>query len=368
MKVAIVHDWLVNFGGAEQVVLSLLKIFPDADIFTLVYDKKKMQNCFPYSRIFTSGMQRIPFAKKLYTKLLSVMPRAFESFDLSAYDLVISSSSSCAKGVITSPQALHVAYIHTPMRYAWDLFFDYKKRSGFITRFFMNIFMPRIREWDFISAQRIDFLIANSHYIQKRIKKFWSRDSRVIYPPVHTEKIFPAKNPSKDFYLAFSRLVPYKRIDIALDACLQLGKKLMIVGSGSEEKKLKKRANGNALISFKGRISDEELLPLMQNCKALLFCAEEDFGIIPLEVQAAGRPVIAFKKGGALETVIENKTGIFFDEQNATSLADAICTFEKFDAKNAFKKTAMVQNAKRFSEARFLEEMRTLINTISKKQ
>ena len=188
MKVAIVHDWLVTYGGAERVVEEFLKIYPDADIFTLVYDKKKMEKIFPPEKVHTSFVQKIPCATKLYTKLLSLMPKAFESFDLTGYDLVIASSSSCAKGVITSPATPYIAYIHSPMRYAWDLYFDYFKRSGLITRFFMKRQMPKIREWDFISSQRIDTLVANSAYIARRIKKFWNRDAKVIFPPVDTER------------------------------------------------------------------------------------------------------------------------------------------------------------------------------------
>lgn len=362
MNVAIVHDWLVTYGGAESVVESLLKLFPKADIYTLVYDKKRMGAHFTENRIFTSSLQKLPFASKLYTKLLKFMPKAFESFDFSAYDLVICSSSSCAKGVITPPAVPHIAYIHTPMRYAWDLFFDYRKRSGALTRFFMNRWMGQIRMWDYISSARIDMLLANSHYIARRIKKFWGREAAVIYPPVHLEKFAPVKNPSCDYYVAFSRLVPYKRIDVAIDACKMLGKKLVVIGSGSEEKKLKVRVHG-ADITFTGRICDEDVCAYLQNCRALLFCAEEDFGIVPLEAQACGRPVIAFGKGGTLETVKDGKTGIFFAEQTAAALADAIVRFEKLDDAATFNPAVIVKHAQQFSEEAFLQNFNAAVKT-----
>ncbi|QTQ14081.1 glycosyltransferase [Treponema parvum] len=362
MKVAIVHDWLVNYGGAERVVESFLKIYPQADIYTLVYDKKKMAKIFPPEKVHTSFIQKFPMATKIYTKLLSLMPKAFESFDLSSYDLVLCSSSSCAKGVITPPSVPHVAYVHTPMRYAWDLFFDYKKRSGRVTRFFMDRWMPDIRMWDFISAQRIDSVIANSNYIARRIKKFWGRDAKVIYPPVDTQRLSPNYKESEDFYVVFSRFVPYKRVDLAISACIRLKRKLVVIGSGSGEKSLKTLANGNADIIFTGRISDEEVKNYLQRCKALIFCAEEDFGIIPVEAQACGRPVIAYGKGGALETVIDGKTGIFFDRQEEKSLVDAIGRFEKLGA--FYDQKSVYEHAASFSEERFRKQMEQTLNEI----
>ncbi|QTQ11765.1 glycosyltransferase [Treponema parvum] len=362
MKVAIVHDWLVNFGGAERVVQQFLKIYPQADIYTLVYDKKKMAKIFPPEKVHTSFIQKFPMATKIYTKLLSLMPKAFESFDLSSYDLVLCSSSSCAKGVITHPSVPHVAYVHTPMRYAWDLFFDYKKRSGRVTRFFMDRWMPDIRMWDFISAQRIDSVIANSNYIARRIKKFWGRDAKVIYPPVDTQRLSPNYKESEDFYVVFSRFVPYKRVDLAISACIRLKRKLVVIGSGSGEKSLKTLANGNSDIIFTGRISDEEVKNYLQRCKALIFCAEEDFGIIPVEAQACGRPVIAYGKGGALETVIDGKTGIFFDRQEEKSLADAIERFEKLGA--FYDQKSVYEHAASFSEERFRKQMEQTLNEI----
>lgn len=359
MKVAIVHDWLVNYGGAEDVVAAILELYPEADIFTLVYDKKKMGSHFSKNKIYTSRLQKIPFATRLYTKLLNFMPKAFEEFDFSGYDLVICSSSSCAKGVITPPSVPHIAYVHTPMRYAWDLFYDYKKRSGRLTRHFMNKWMPAIRQWDFISSQRIDSICANSKYISRRIKKFWNRESTVIYPPVNTD--FYSYNPNvkrEDFYVFFSRLVPYKRADIAILACIKSGKKLVVIGGGSQLKELKKLAAKNPLVEFTGRISDEKVRDYLQRCKALLFCAEEDFGIIPVQAQSCGSPVIAYGKGGARETVVENKTGLFFGEQNAESLAKAIGQFEEANSAGTFDPAVIAEHAQKFSRIRFSKEFK----------
>lgn len=358
MKVAIVHDWLVNYGGAETWVELALSIYPDADIYTLVYDKKKLKGHFEGNKIFTSKIQKLPFATKLYRKLLKFMPSAFESFDFTGYDLVICSSSSCAKGVITPPSTAQVAYIHSPMRYAWDLFFDYQKRSGALTRFFMNRWMPQIRLWDYTSSQRVDTLVANSKYIARRIKKFWNRDAMVIYSPVNTQRFFPPETEieRKDFYVFFSRLVQYKRADIAIDACMALGKKLVVIGGGPDEKDLKKKAAKNKNIFFAGRASDEQVRKYLYECKALIFCAEEDFGLTPLEAQSCGAPVIAFGKGGATETVVENKTGVFFKEQNWESCAKAIKQFEELDKAASFNHKQISEHAATFSRERFVKE------------
>ncbi|MCR4822651.1 MAG: glycosyltransferase [Treponema sp.] len=368
-KVAIVHDWLVNYGGAERVVEELLKIYPEADIFTLVYDEKKMGKIFPKDRVHTSFMQKWPLSTKLYTKFLKFMPKAFESFDFSNYKLVICSSSSCAKGVITPPLVPHVAYIHTPMRYAWDKFFEYRSRSGFLTRYFMNKWMSNIRLWDYVSSQRVDTLIANSNYISRRIKKYWNRESSVIYPPVNIKDLQPNGKPYEDFFVVFSRFVPYKRIDLAIQACGNLKKNLVVIGSGSQKKELKKLASKykDVKITFTGRLRDDEVRDYLQRCRALIFCAEEDFGIIPVEAQACGRPVIAFGKGGALETIINGKTGTFFSHATPDSVERAIHRFEELESQGAFDSTFISNHAKEFSRERFAREIKEAIdNTIIK--
>ena len=370
MKVAIVHDWLVNYGGAERVVEEMLKLYPDADIFTLVYDEKKMGKIFPKEKVHTSFVQKLPMSTRLYTKLLTLMPKAFESFDFSGYDLVLCSSSSCAKGVITPPDVPHICYIHTPMRYAWDQFFEYRKRSGRLTSFFMNRWMPSIRLWDFISSQRIDSLIANSKYIARRIQKYWNLSSTVIYPPVDTGRLSPNNKPAEDFYVVFSRFVPYKRIDLAISACGKLGKKLVVIGGGSQEAELKALAKEAFSshpddVKFTGRISDSEVQDYLQRCKAMIFSAEEDFGIIPVEVQACGRPVIAFGKGGALETVRDGVTGVFFDKQETESVCTAIKNFEDLSARGTFVSEKIVEHAKSFSAEHFRKELLEHINKVT---
>ncbi len=369
MKVAIVHDWLTNYAGAETIVDLWLQMYPDADIFTLVYDKKKMSGHFPGTKIYTSKLQKIPFATKIYTKLLKFMPAAFESFDLSGYDLVLCSSSSCAKGVIVPPYVPQIAYVHSPMRYAWDLFFDYQRRSGKLTKHFMNKWIPSIRLWDYVSSQRIDTIVANSKFIARRIKKFWNRDACVIYPPVNVSRFSedPSVTEREDYYVFFSRLVPYKRADLAIEACKKLGRELVVIGGGSELENLKKLAQGAQNITFTGRVSDEEVKHHLQRCKAMIFCAEEDFGIAPLEAQVCGAPVIAFGRGGARETVIENKTGVFFEKQETDSLVSAILDFEEKDKAGLFVKSAIIKNATSFTDEKFKKEFAKVVEeTIEK--
>lgn len=362
MKVAIVHDWLVTYGGAETIVDLLLRIYPEADIFTLVHDPKKMKGHFENNRIFTSNLQKLPKATKIYTKLLKFMPKAFEQFDFTGYDLVICSSSSCAKGVITPPGVPHIAYVHSPMRYAWDLYFDYKKRSGRLTKFFMDKWMTSIRQWDYISSQRIDTIVANSKYISRRIKKFWNLPSTVIYPPVNTRRFYCEDLPQEDYYVTFSRLVAYKRVDLAVSACKKLGRKLVVIGAGGEMENLKKLAGDSKDIIFTGRASDEDVRMYLNKCKALIFCPEEDFGITPLEAQVCGRPVIGFKKGGTLETVIDGTTGVLFEKQETDSVCEAILKFEELNKNGAFDKKTIIEHAASFSEEKFISDFKKVVD------
>ncbi len=357
------HDWLVTYGGGERVLQQLLVLYPDADIYTLVYDRKRMASFFPPERVHVSRLQRLPMATRLYTKMLSLMPGVWEDFDLTGYDLVLSSSSSCAKGVITRPDVPHVAFIHSPMRYAWDLYYDYYARSGLLTRLFMKRWIPALRQWDYVSSQRIDCIVANSHYVARRIRKFWGRDAVVVNPPVNTSGLSPNGLGDEGFYLAFSRMVSYKRLDLAIQACGRTGRKLVVIGGGSQEKELKKLAASfkGVDIRFTGRIPDEEVKSYLQRCRALLFCAQEDFGIIPVEAQACGRPVIAYGSGGALETVVDGKTGVFFDRQDVDSLLDALERFERLEGEGAFVPSAIAEHAASFSEARFRDQMAAVI-------
>lgn len=338
MKIAIVHDWLTNMGGAERVILAFHDIFPDAPIYTTVYNPDKLPEQFRKMDIKTSFIQKLPKAKTKYNIYLPFMPTAFEQFDLSKYDVVLSSSSSCAKGVITRPDTLHICYCHTPMRYAWDFYNEYKESAPKWQKKIIPFLMNYIRMWDRLSADRVDYFIANSNAVAKRIKKHYRRDSVVINPPVNAD-FYNLIDEDADYFLIVSRLVEYKRIDIAVDAFNDLKLPLIVIGDGPEKEKLQKMAKNN--IKFLGRIPDEEVRKYYAKCRAFIFPGEEDFGITPLEAQASGRPVIAFGKGGALDSVVDGVTGIFFKEQNKESLKEAIIKFKdmKFD-KNAIRKHA----------------------------
>lgn len=350
MKVAIVHDWLTIYGGAESIIRILHELFPDAPIYTSVYDADNMPDDFREMDIRTSFLQHMPFAKKKYTSYLQLMPKAFESFDLSAFDLVISSSTCCAKGVKTRKDALHICYCNTPMRYAWDFYDDYVADKNFLARAYIGMVMPGIRKWDFKSSDRVNSFIANSNNVAERIKRHYHRESHVIYPPVRTE-IFVPSGTDEGFYLAVSRLVPYKRIDLLAETFTKLNKPLYIIGGGSEFEKIK--ALSGDCVKLLGRLSDEEVLSYMQRCKAFLFPGEEDFGITPVEAQACGKPVIAFGKGGATETVIDGVTGVHFKEQTVESLSEAVVRFENTE----FDIDKITANAARFSETRFKKEL-----------
>ncbi|WAM36292.1 glycosyltransferase [Caldicellulosiruptor acetigenus] len=363
MKIAIVHEWLTNLAGSEKVVLELRKIFPEAPIYTLVYNEKKLGKYFKDCTIITSNLQKNPLAKVKHQLFFNYMPKAFESFDLSEFDLIISSSSAFAKGVITPPNSLHICYCHTPPRYIWDMFHEYMKDYNFIIKKYLEKSFHNLRIWDSVAANRVDYFIANSNYVANRIRKYYKRESKVIYPPVDTEFYVPSsKKEIGNYYLIVSRLVSYKRIDIAVDAFNQLNEKLIIVGEGPELKKLKSLAKKN--IEFLGYQSEDTIRELYQHCKALIFPGIEDFGIVPVEVQACGRPVIAFKKGGVVETVEENKTGIFFEKQNSEGLKEAINRFERNI--EMFDSAYIRRHAEKFSAERFRQEISDYVNNIQK--
>lgn len=358
MKVAIVHDWLTNFGGAERVILSLHELFPEAPIYTLVYDESKMGKYFKGLNIKTSFVQNIPFGLKHYRAMLPLMPAAFEDFDFSEYDLVLSSSSSCAKGVRVGIDTLHICYCHTPMRYAWDMYNDYVQNFGNFKRILTALFMNYIRMWDKAASDRVDYFIANSNYVGKRIKKFYGRDFVTINPPVKTNSYIYNKSVKiENFYLIVSRLVPYKKVDMAVNVFNDLGIDLIIIGSGPEKVRLMKKSNKN--IKFIEGLFDNEICLYYQKCKALIFGANEDFGIVPVEVQACGRPVIAYGKGGVCETVINDRTGIFYYEQNEKSLKDAVLRME--EKYMDFDSELIRKNAENFSEEKFKNKILSFI-------
>lgn len=351
MKVAIVHEWLTVYGGSERVTEALHMLFPEAPIYCLVYDKDRMPNRFQTYDIRSTFLQKMPFSKKKYQMYLPLMPYAYEQLDLTEYDLVISSSSACAKGVITRSDAIHVCYCHTPMRYAWEFYYEYTKNSNVIKKFFIGVLMHRIRQWDRLAADRVDYFIANSNYIKKRIHKYYRRDAVVVFPPVNTHLYYYTVK--KEYYLIVSRLVSYKKVDLAVNAFNQLKLPLFIIGDGPEKEKLERIANKN--IRFLGRIEDEEIVHYYAEAKAFVFCGEEDFGITPVEAQAAGTPVIAYRRGGLLDTVVEGKSGVFFNEQTEDSLCKIIKRFEYEGVDWTAKE--IKEYAEKFSLNRFKEDI-----------
>lgn len=358
LKIAIVCDWLTVFAGAERVVYEMHKLFPNAVIYTALYDRKRM-GVFKKADIRESSLKWIPFADKFHRVFLPWMPLAFERMDFSEYDIVISSSHSAAKGIITKPETLHVCYCHSPMRYVWDQSHQYQNqfRSFSLLKPFYKPILHRIRMWDRLAAERADRFIANSNYIRDRIKKYYKKESELIYPPVDLNAFSVGKKHDGS-YLAVGRLIPYKRFDLAILAAKKMGFPLKIVGDGPEYKRLKKLAS-TADVTFLGKISDEELRNTYQNSKALIFPQLEDFGIVPLEAMACGTPVIAFGRGGVLETVKDEISGVFFYEQTLESLHDAIKKFEQ----KKWNPIEVAATVSAFSTARFKSELHHFLET-----
>ncbi len=361
MKTAIVVDWLTQMGGAERVVLAIKELFPEAPIYATVYNPDTVDRVFHDMDVRTSFIQRLPGAKKSYQKYLPLMPTAVEQFDLSEFDLVISSSSSMAKGILTRAETVHVCYCHTPMRYAWDFYHEYLNGPdvGWLKRKVIPWLMNYIRMWDRLTADRVDYFIANSETVARRIKKHYHRDSVVINPPVEASFFTPG-DIDEDYFLVISRLVPYKRVDMAIQACNELGLPLRVIGTGPEFDRLK--AMAGPTVKMMGRLSEEEIKTHYSQCRAFLFPGEEDFGITPLEAQASGRPVIAFGKGGALETVVDGKTGLFFAEQTVDSLKSSIKRFEN----TSFDRQVIRQHAEKYDKVSFQEAFKSFLDSIGK--
>ena len=316
MKIALVHDYLIRFGGAERVFLNLYKIFPKAEIFTILYNKDKMGKYLSDAKIHTSFLQNFPFSLKRHRWLAPLMPTAVESFDLRNFDLIISSSSSFAKGLIIRPNAIHICYCHNPARFLWDYASQYDGGPAF----FKKLLFHYLRIWDRSAANRVDYFIANSKTTAARIKKFYNREAKVIYPAVKT--VFKEPSSSSKYFLIVSQLTPYKRIDLAIDVFNKLELPLVIIGQGRDRKRLEKMAKHN--VKFLGWRSDKIVRRYLQNCTAFIFPGEDDFGIAPVEAMLFGKPVLAYRKGGVTETVLEGITGEFFDDLATESLADGL--------------------------------------------
>ena len=360
MNTALVHEWLTNVAGSEKVLLVLKEIFADAPIYTSVFDPEKAKQ-FERFDVRTSYLQKLPFVKKNRELLIPLTPLAFEQFDLSKYDLVISNTTMAAKGVITKPETIHISYCHTPPRYLWDSAVDPRAKAGRLGKLRAKI-AHEMRIWDRVAADRVDYFLANSHYIARRIKKFYSRDSVVIYPPVDIENFkISESNGRGDHYLYVGRLINYKKCDLVIQAFNKLGLPLRIVGDGPDEKKLRHLADKN--VEFVGPKTNADLVKEYQQAQALIFPAEEDFGIVPIEAMACGTPVIAFNKGGVTETVIDGKTGLFFDEQTPAAIIGAIREFGAID----FDQNKIRSQAEKFSiekfKKNFVAEIEKILNT-----
>ncbi len=354
MKIVLVHDWLINIGGAERVLIELHKIFPQAPIYVLFYDEKFVKEFIPEAEIRTSPLQKIPFVFKIYRFLAFLMPSAVESLDLSEFEVVISSSVVFSKGLVLKPKTKHICYCYSPTRFLWDRNIEYENKS-----FLSYIYRHFLRIWDRQASDRVDEFVAISKNVQNRIKKYYRRDSKIIYPPLTLSNIVREKTVNNpNFYLIVSRLVPHKNIDIVIDVFNKLGYELIIVGSGSHKNYLTKKAKKN--IKFVGYKDDNEIARYYQDCKAFIMPQEEDFGVTPLEAMAFGKPVIALKQGGATETILEGVTGEFFDDPIPEALADGIRRLN--ENYSSYNPDTIRKHVQKFSRDKFKKEMLKLIS------
>jgi len=357
-RIAFVHDWLTGMRGGERALEVLCERFPDAELFSLVHVRGSTSPAIERLRPHTSFIQRLPFAARLYRQYLPLFPTAIEQFDLDNFDLVVSMSHCCAKSVIRPGRAVHICYCLTPMRYAWDQFDAYfgSDRVGALASLALRPVMAKLARWDRATSGRVDRYVAISHYVAGRIRRYYNREASVVYPPVDTTFFHPGTSSRTDRYaLVVSALVPYKRIDVAIDACRQARVPLIVVGDGPERARLERMADSNA--TFLGRLPDEDVRALFQGAAMAILPGEEDFGIVPLEAQACGRPVVALGRGGAVETVVDNETGFLVEALDASAFADAIARV----GRTPFDSAAIRRHAETFGRERFGDEMEALI-------
>jgi glycosyltransferase involved in cell wall biosynthesis len=354
-KVAVIHDWLNGMRGGEKVLEEILDFFPGADVYTLFLEEENISGRIKAHKITASRLNRWGFIRKRYKHFLPLFPATIESFDLTGYGLVISTSHCVAKGVIPAPDALHFSYIHSPMRYIWDQYYSYFGAAKGIKKWFIRRQMSKLRVWDVTASARVDYFIANSNFVKRRIKKYYRRDADVIHPPVDTEFYRPAENAERGFFLTVSALVPYKEVRLLVEAFNQTGDALVIVGKGPQEKKLKKMAGPN--ITFKKNLDAEELRGLYQQAAAFVFAGIEDFGIAFVEAQACGTPVIAYKKGGVLDIVTE-ETGVLFPHQSSPSIIEALDKMKK----NPLDPSIIRKNSLKFSTENFKKNMKEFLD------
>lgn len=362
MKVALVHDYLTRLGGAERVLSTLKELYPKAPVFTLLYDEAKVGAVFPKESVVTSPLQKLPKLLRRNVKyLLPMLPRTVEEWDFSGFDLVISSSSAFTHGIITPTSTKHLCYCHSPMRFAWDWTHEYieEQKIGRLKRIAIAHLLKKIREWDCVSADRPDSIIANSKHVQRRIKKYYRRDSEVIYPPVDISRFKTSKS-HEDFFLIISTLTPYKRIDLAIQLFNKIRRRLVIIGDGPQREYLQ-NISGDT-IDFLGFKDDATAAEYMKNCRALIFPGEEDFGITPIEAMACGKPVLAYGEGGVRESVIEGVTGEFFYKPSADSMEEGLARLMLNE--KAYNPSVARKQAQKFGKEIFLEQMKSAVKSV----
>ena len=366
MRVAIVHHWFVSRGGGERVAECIASLFPDAEIFTLLATPQGLPESFASRTLHTSFLQKIPFAQKFHRHMMPLYPLATEHLDLRGFELVLTSDSGPVKGVLLDPGAVQICYCHSPMRYLWDGYDSYRKGMQLLTRAFFTATAGWVRRWDVAASVRVTWFLANSHYVAGRIRRFYGRESTVIHPPIDFDRAVIRENNHDRPYLAAGRLVAYKKTELMIEACGRLGRKLRIAGVGPELARLRSLAGSH--VSFLGEVSNDVLWREYSECRALLFAADEDFGMVPLEAQACGRPVVAYGAGGSLETVrtsaagrFASPTGVYFDHQTVESMMDGILEFEALEGMGTFDPQAIQRWAEEFSTPVFLTKLRRFV-------